>query len=996
MDAKILVKAVPSPVKKHPFALPTQASILTMCVMGVIGPAAWAQSGNEEPALVEEEIIVTGMRSSIRNAQQIKRDASAVVDSIVAEDIGKLPDRSVTEALQRVPGVSVSRFDNPGDPEHFAGEGAGVNIRGLPQVRGELNGRDIFSADGGRGLSFDDVPAELMAGVDVYKSPTADQIEGGLGGIVNLRTRMPFDQDGQLISGTIKANHGDIISETNYEFSGLYSNRWDTGVGEFGFLVDLSTSEISSRADNILTRAYHPREPGGTGDLAEIESDRTVWVPRGADWRRNDYTRERDGQYLALQYAPNEDVEVYFTAFRSEAERNWLEHAFFIDAGGGFDSFLPVKAEDNWVYDENNALVSGTITTAQGNGVPFGTSTRVSNNLAETTDYALGFEWTINENWIFSGDIQRVESTSESEDYTLGLVAYPQTINVSNLDTMNGTPSIEVEEGFLEDYGNYSYGQMMTIPADNSAESDGVRLDLEYLFDDAIVKSVKAGVRYSEKSTDNRGGNHWSARYQPWMVGSDWQPYPSSAAMPKIENEDHITRYSFDDFQRGDTNVPTSAWLIDASLLNDFAGVTQEIVDRTPGGNGAPDFTAVDFDNVNNINTQDEKTEAVYMRLDFGFDDWAMPLSGNIGVRHIKTSNVAHGQLSFDSFSLPSGEVDDEDNPINVVVFDGEDGPIDAENDYSHTLPSLNLKLNATEDLVFRIAASKAIWRPEFSRMKALLNLSASLDEDLDPPPATVDEFTPDMLEIELTADNNPYLEPMEAKQYDLTAEWYFDDDGGMLYAALFKKDVRDFFRTAFTTFESYEGYPSVSSETMVNTGEADIEGFEIGGTIFFESLPEPFDGLGLQANYTRIDSDTEVPQESQPVDTDGTEYGNLPLEGLSEDTYNLIVMYEKYDWYARLAYNWRSEHLLAIGPNGWNGNNGGVEWRLPVFADAYGQLDFSIGYNVTENLSVNFDAYNISQSETRGLIKQTSAGEHTAFVNSQDTRYSLSLRASF
>jgi iron complex outermembrane receptor protein len=983
----------PSPVRsglhKSKLAIPTYASALAMCVMGVVNPAL-AQGGDE---VEEEELYVTGIRSSIKTAQQIKRDAASIVDSVVAEDIGKLPDRSVTEALQRVPGVTVSRFDNPTDPEHFAGEGAGVTIRGLPQVRGELNGRDIFSAGGGRGLSFDDVPAELMAGVDVYKSPTADRVEGGLGGIVNLRTRMPFDQDGQLISGTAKANYGDIIEETNFEFSGLYSNRWDVGGdAEFGFLIDLSTSELSSRADNIYTRAYHPRNPGGEGDLAEIEPDRTVWVPRGADWRRNDYERKRDGQYLALQYSPNSEAEIYFTAFRSEAERTWLENGFFLDAGGGFDSFLPVPAEDNWVYDENNALVSGSITTAQGNGVPFGTSTRLSENKSETSDFSLGFKWQVTDALHLSGDIQRVESSSEGEDYTLGLVAYPQVVTVGNLDTMSGTPSIEVADGFLEDYSNYSYGQMMAIVSKNEAESTAARLDLEYEFEDSIVKSIKAGVRFSEKSADNRGGNNWSARYQPWQVGTSWQPFASTDDLPRIENTDYIREFSFDNFQRGDAQVPTSAWLYDASLLRDFEGLTSAIVEATPGGCCGPDQNAYDLDNPNNINTQDEETQAAYIRLDFG----AGPVSGNLGVRYVSTENVAHGQLSFPTFEVPTGETDGDGNAITVQPFFAEDTALDAENSYNHVLPSLNLRYNATDELIFRFAASKAIWRPEFDDLQALLALSASFREDVTQPDS-IDGFSPDMVQFTLSSGGtNPYLEPMEAKQFDLTAEYYFNDDGGMVYAAIFKKEVEDFFRTETFVFDELEGFPDVVSELTVNTGEADISGFEIGATYFFENLPAPFDGLGIQANYTNIDSSTEVPLESSPVDTDGSEYGNLPLEGLSENTYNIVLMYEKDKFYSRLAYNYRSDQLQSVGPNGWNGSNAGVNWRLPVYADDYGQLDFSMGYNFTDNLSLNFDAYNIGQSDTRGFIQQNGAGEHTAFVYSQDTRYSLSIRASF
>ncbi|HEY0084672.1 MAG TPA: TonB-dependent receptor plug domain-containing protein, partial [Allosphingosinicella sp.] len=159
------------------------------------GPAAAQESIDEEtpagtPEAVEDqsdqgdEIVVTGFRASLQSAQRIKRDADTVVDVITAEDIGALPDRSVAEALQRVPGVNISRFEQRDDPDRFSVEGSGVIIRGLPFVQSELNGRDIFSANGGRTLSFNDVSPELLGRVEVYKNSTADMIEGGISGTV--------------------------------------------------------------------------------------------------------------------------------------------------------------------------------------------------------------------------------------------------------------------------------------------------------------------------------------------------------------------------------------------------------------------------------------------------------------------------------------------------------------------------------------------------------------------------------------------------------------------------------------------------------------------------------------------------------------------------------------------------------------------------------------------------------------------------------------------
>ncbi|QIL90168.1 TonB-dependent receptor [Microbulbifer sp. SH-1] len=945
-----------------------------------LGSVALAQNENtEENTNTEsiEEIQVTGQRASVLSAQDIKRDSNEIVDSIVASDIGKLPDRSITEALQRVPGVTVTRYDSMSDPEHFAGEGAGVAVRGLSQVRAELNGRDVFSANGGRSLSFDDVPAELMAGVDTYKSPSANMIEGGLGGVVNLRTRMPFDSDGQVISATAKGNYGDQIEEANGEYSALFSDRWETGIGEFGFLINLSTSDLSSRADNIYTRAYFPR--------TDIEEGETVWVSPGADWRRNDYQRERDGQYIALQWAPSDDLELYATAFNSKHEQQWDEAAFFIDAG---NYTAAVKGADDWVYDSSGALVSGTITTNNGNGMAFGTSSRYSKNISETTDFSLGANWQVTQQLSIKGDLQYIDSTSETEDYTLGLVTFPGEIYVEDL---NGAPSITVADNFLADASNYSYGQMMSMPSDNQGDSVAVRIDLKYDLEDNFIRSVQTGVRYTDKSTSNAEAFSWSAMYQPWQTG--WL-YPNTDAFPSAQASDLI-EFSYGSFQRGNVNVPGSAYLLDHVLLRDYRGTTDRLrefyydhVDALsdPAGvdwhNPSVRWNELDLASPANLNTQDETTEAVYLQANFAFDELALPIDGNVGVRYVRTDNVAHGHLRYGNFVIPG---------TSDPLFPTEPVVIDAENGYDHVLPSLNLRLHATDDLMIRFAASQAVWRPEFWRLKSLIDLSVNWVDGIEPP-QSAEEFDPSMIYFSLTSTGNPTLEPMTAKQYDLSAEWYFDDNGGMAHLNLFRKDVSDVFGTV-TENTVVEGMDVVAS-WMGNVGTADIQGAELGFTKFFDFLPQPWNGFGVQANYTYIDSSVGVPPEVEPSNTDGSTYADLPFEGLSEHAYNLVGMYEQYGFYARLAWNWRSEYLVSANANGWKDDGAG--WHLPIYNDDYGQLDLSIGYNITDNMSVNFEAANVTKEETVGLMDQGEIGKRHAYTYSQDVRYATSIRVTF
>jgi TonB-dependent receptor len=493
---------------------------------------------------------------------------------------------------------------------------------------------------------------------------------------------------------------------------------------------------------------------------------------------------------------------------------------------------------------------------------------------------------------------------------------------------------------------------------------------------------VEAGARLSQRASDNRGGLTWGARYQAWQLR---YLYASPADFPRIDDPSDLVVFSYEDFQRGDTDVPGSGYQIDPVLLQDFRASIESISEKTPDGTQDLDWDLVDLSNANNINTQDETTEAAYVKVNFAIEDLAMPLDGNLGVRYVRTKNTAQGQLAYPTLTI-SG--------TSVQPFYRESTPVSAENVDTHLLPSLNLRLYVTDDLLVRFAASKAIWRPSFTETKALMTLFAEWRNDIELPQDASD-YDSSMANFTLSA-GNPYLEPMKANQYDLATEWYFDDNGGMAHLSLFRKDISDFFRTVIEE-TTVAGFDVVSASTD-NVGTANINGVEFGVTKFFDFLPEPWDGFGVQTNFTYINSRTGVPDAVRPKNTDGSGYDSLPFEGLSKYAYNLVGIYEKHGFYTRLAWNWRSEYLVAVGPTGWRetDDDADIIWNLPVYNEDYGQLDLSMGYSITDNVSVNFQASNLTKADTKGVMDQGEMGKLHAYTYSQDVRYAASVSMTF
>jgi TonB-dependent receptor len=420
----------------------------------------------------DDAIIVTGIRASLRRSRDIKRDSDVTVDSITAEDISALPDRSVTEAIQRIPGVAINRFAAGVDPDHFSAEGSGVTVRGLTYVRSELNGRDSFTANNGRGLSFADVPSELLGGVDVFKSPSADMIEGGISGVVNLRTRLPFDNQGLVLHGSAEVNWGDMRREYAPSFTVLASNRWEGDWGEFGILASFTYSNIQWRNEALQISNYGRRTlytsgdvvPNGGADAPVGGATCTtgaeascVFIPRGAVERTQDTNRTRYGYAAAAQYrSPNRDVLATVQFLRSDARESWTERALEIttdvvaaqgdsrrapgttlsfDADGVFESGT-ITGITGWRDDQNNTSAwggNGDVRTPRF-GLQSNNQRRDREDQLVTTDISGNVRWEVSDRVSVNIDYQHVDSTVDVLDTTLWL----STFQNASID-MNGT-----------------------------------------------------------------------------------------------------------------------------------------------------------------------------------------------------------------------------------------------------------------------------------------------------------------------------------------------------------------------------------------------------------------------------------------------------------------------------------------------------------------------------------------------------------------------------
>ncbi|HSI17538.1 MAG TPA: TonB-dependent receptor plug domain-containing protein, partial [Sphingomonas sp.] len=370
-----------------------------------------AQAPGQDSALSTDtkgDVVVTGIRASLQSAQARKQNGEQVMESITAQDIGALPDRSVSEALQRIAGVTLQRTNDNRDPARLSSEGGGVFIRGLSWVRSELNGRDVFSANNGRGLSFEDVSSDLLAGVDVYKNPSAELVEGGIGGIVNLRTRKPFDAPGLIVAASGDYNYADLRKKGYWSGNALVSDRWSTPLGEIGLLLSYSIGNIGNRTDSISAGRYDRATLGAAQD--GLAKDTAVYVPNGMGFRQIDWEQKRTAFVGSLQWKPSDTLLLTGEALISQADPHDIEHAVGDYSAPSVAASTAVDAANlaTFTFGPDHQLSSGTITNRQINP-----DTRFGSQKKKTQDYSFNLRWTPDEHWAFSADVQYVKSTAQ-------------------------------------------------------------------------------------------------------------------------------------------------------------------------------------------------------------------------------------------------------------------------------------------------------------------------------------------------------------------------------------------------------------------------------------------------------------------------------------------------------------------------------------------------------------------------------------------------------
>ena len=859
----------------------------------------------QDASLASEEgdIVVTGLRESLRRATDIKRNADNIVDSIVADDIGKLPDQNIAEAIQRIPGVTISR-DN--------GEGQFITVRGLgPAFSSALyNGRILATENQGREFSFDILPAELINRVDVSKTPTASQIEGGIAATVDMYTARPFDFKEGKIALSAQANYDKLRGQFSPQFSGLLSKTF--GDGDFGILGAFSYIDRKIEGKRIFTDGWEANQSldlnrDGTPEF------RGVSIPTYVEWGTNRTSRKRMSGLLTAQWRASDALLFTLDGLYSKLDVNDDNKVFFVYGGPGDVTAATV--------DQNNTVTSYT-------GIASGPmfTNQIRPRLATTYQAGANLAWTPSDRLTGTVDF----SWSKATDDTGGNQAWFE----SNLATPSYSPAgvkfaigptgmpVYTGLGNILDTSNARAGFLTYEGVSVEDEIYQGNTNLKWNVDSGILRRISGGFNFSDRKK-SRFSFKTPDALQCLYCGAGVS-IPSSVFTGTADATNFLGTGMFESAYPTYAAADLAKYLLSDAAINQLANPAAARAALAANGGG---FGVIPVPG--NSGSAQERTIGGYVEASFGGDFGSRPWSGNIGLRYTRTEVTSRGfGQEILGFTTPAGGGDPIVNLSNPQ-------PISEQGSYSQLLPSANFKLDVFEDVVFQAAVAKTLTRATLSDLLLIRNIN------------------PRPRERAIT-DGNPGLEPMIGWNYDAALTWYLDRSS-FLSVALFAKDLSNISESVTTTIQ-VQGLDFRRTRPE-NVGSRSYKGIEFSGQYTFTGLPEPLDGLGVQANISLVDPDA--------------------------TTYNAVAFYEKGPLQARIAYNWRNAYQQTE-----QGNRG-----QPVNVDAYGIWDASINYAVNDKLTLFAQGLNLFNEKT---FLYSVYKERVISFETYGPRYALGVRLNF
>jgi iron complex outermembrane receptor protein len=912
--------------------------LLATSALAALPSAAFAQqaataqatpdAAAEAPA--SDEIMVTGIRASLRNAINVKKQANAVVDVITSEDIGKFPDRNVAESLSHIPGVSIDR--------RF-GEGEKVAIHGTDPAlnRMLLDGHAVASADWGgndndptsRTFNYSLLAPELVERLEVYKSPEPRIEEGSIGGTVIVRTRRPLDTPANSLFASGGYSYNDRSEKGNIRASGLYSwkNKDETfgilgavtydktsltraGVEFFGF-ENAGSRFFQTDADGDLVRdaGGQPvlKNPSATVTGGSLDDLANAKIPFGINYAYFTQTRKRISYSGTVQYKPTPDVTLTLNGLHIDGNYNNASQSMYVIPGAWSGDVL-----------QSATINDGVVTSASFGAASAGSRSSQLDLLIRKTKLK-----TDNLNFVgeWEGDSGASMTVSGGWSRAVG-GKYPEYLLDVQTDlpfTYSFTPnSAEVNyDGDLTDPANYRRSnspQLQTI--------DGQPI----MYNGSQLYAARAGgIDFSKTiDTDYYGG------YDA-VIPFEFGPFTEVRIGGKYTK--HRNRLN----ARGVNNYDLSSGYTLASLGVDTITTPNGAFNGTGGTGNATQYINLPAQSVidilaNSVNIAIDKPTSSYIvdeevaasYVQFNFEQGGF--RGNIGGRFVYTSDT----------SRYSSQVSGTDGSLPTIVAER------VSNDYSKFLPSFNIAYDTGSNLIFRGSVAKVIARPRYEQLGGSIGRN---DITLD------------------ASGGNPNLKPYQSVNYELSAEWY-PRAGTLLSLELFRREVKDYIYNGLTqqTFfnELLQTNQTYNVSQPINGGKAKVNGALISGQA------EIWNGFGIQANYSYADSSTD-------------EGLNLPY--LSKHTVNVIPYYENGPFQARLSYNYRSSYFRAIG------RLSSVDMVAP-----YSQLDFSAAFKITENITLTANAQNLLD-ETYIQYSGTRATPTAFYKNGRTYAGSISVR---